>query len=200
MFGAVFIFALIIYGIVQVAKNTKDDFEGRRLYKDEKSNTYLAYDGSRRDLDTGKQRFIYHQNGDRYMVGEDIETVNLSQKEREEKYEKVKLNHAPDQTVVFYEKEPLKATKRGVRYKDLKTGDIYVVREDKNANSFYVTFDNRVVRFADNERKYRKEFGVYDEEEERELVTAFQEAINNAPKDTLWKDPTLIYHKKGRRL
>ena len=49
-------------------------------------------------------------------------------------------------------------------------------------------------------KKYRKEFGIYDEEKEKELVGAFQKSINNAPKDTFWKDPTMIYHKAGQRL
>lgn len=198
MFGAIFIFTLIICGIVYIISSAIENSENKKKYKDNISNTYMGYDGIYRDLDTDKPRFMYRQNGDRYMKGDDIGIVNISQLERDKEYEQAKNKSIDGKTVSFYSNEPANAytcerIKKGVRYKDLENGEIYVVRQDRYRNRFFVTLNNRVVRFTDMERKNKIEFNNYDEQKEKELVREFQEEINKASNDPYWKDPTVIF-------
>lgn len=189
MFGAVFLLFIFIIGLIALTKNIKHDYENRIEYSDKKTNTYLAYDGIYRDLDTGKSRFFYRRNGDRYMRGEDIAERNLSQEEREAEYQQYKQSPTPGRTTCFYSNEPLDISKekRGRRYKDLETGVLYVVRRDKKGRTFYVDLDNHVVRYTDSFRK------KWNHDDEAEAIKEFQEAINNAISNEYWKmDPTLI--------
>lgn len=195
MFGAVFIFGLLIYAIIHFFHNVREDYDGRQRYYDPSSNTYLSYDGTRRNINNGAYRFIYHKNGDRYMEGDDVGVVNLSQQEREKEYERLKSNHDDDKTTMFYAKDSSEDIIKGARYRDLNTGEIYVLRDDKEHNQFYVTLNNKVVRFSDTEKRNKKLYGVYDEKKEMELIEKFQTEINRASQDPFWKDPTMIFQR-----
>lgn len=196
MFGAAFIFFILIYSVITCFKNVRYDLENRKQYKNTSLNTYLSYDGTYRDLDTGKYRaFRKDKHGDFYMRGEDITEINLSQIERERKYLKgVQL----EETVSFYQNEPSlikygSGVKRGRRYKDFKTGDIYVIRKDHLGRSYYVTLNNKVVRYTDGFKKALISRNSYDKNKERIAVNNFQKKINSVANDSFWKDdPTLI--------
>ena len=196
MFGVTFIFMIIICAFITLCKDVKCDLENRKQYSDIKTNTYLAYDGNFRDLDTGKYRTFHRdKNGDLHMEGEDICDVNISQRQREENYKKGAL---PGRTTCFYSNEPAlihygSHVKRGCRYKDYQTGELYVVRRDKKGHSFYVTFNNKVVRYTDSYIKILNKYGCYDKAKEKEAVENFQKRIDSVLNDDFWKkDPTLI--------
>ena len=191
MFGATFLVFVFIVVVVTFTKNVKHDLENRERFTDKKTNTYLSYDGNYRDLNTGKYRSFYRKNGDLYMSGEDIEERNVSKEEREKEYLYYQNNPVPNRTTCFYENEPsrlcsLGKEKRGRRYKDLKTGDLYVIRRSKNGEAFYVDFNDKVIRFTDHFRKG-------NEEREQDAIKAFQKDIDDAKANKLWTmDPTLV--------
>lgn len=190
MFGALFLLFIFFAALITLIRNVRDDIEGRRDFKNSFTNTYIAYDGCYRDLDTGKYRSFSRRNGDIYMRGDGIQERNISQEKRNAEYQYYKDHPSPNRTTCFYENEPKQneynpMVKRGGRYKDLKTGEIYVIREDKT-HVFYVDLNDKVIRYTDFFRKGR------DNSDEEEAVRKFQESIDKAKANKYWKmDPTL---------
>lgn len=185
MFGAVFLLGVVICSIIALVRNTKEDYHNRTDYRHDQSNTYLAHDMVYRDLDTGKARFLHKENGDLIMRGEDIEPVNLSQIERDKEYEKLKNKTNLSRTTCFFEPDPKVAkygTMRGNRYKDLETGEIYVVRRFQR-RSFYVGLaDRKVKRYTDSQKRSSSNM-----DEEKDIVN-FQKEIDEAKNDQFWKN------------
>lgn len=181
MFGAIFIIIFVIFGIVTICKNVAEDYDGRKNYRNDFTNTYMGYDGVDRDLDTGKARFFYRENGDQIMRKEEsLETINVSQQKRDIEYEKAKKGYYPGRTTMYYAPSPKapygSRIMNGARYKDIETGEIYVVREF-NRQSFYVDLKGKVVRYTDFQKKHTP-----DKEREFKEVAAFQKEIERAKK------------------
>lgn len=204
MFGAFFLVYILCYSTYTFVHNLKQNIRNRERTYDEVSNTYVCYNGNLVDMDTGRARFVYcDSNYDKWLCGKDIQDVNLSQRQREIEYEKLKDN-PKQRTAIYYEPEPPNiiygdGTKRGRRYKDLHTGDLYIVRLDENGHAFYVRVDDdKVVRFTDKHISNLLEWNLYKKEEEIKAVKEFQDKIDKAKTESFWKrhDPTLIGDSK----
>ena len=200
MFGALFFLYIFCSGLYSIFKNCKITFKNMNETYDPLSNTYISYKGTLVDMDTGEARFTcFDSNHDKWLHGKNIQSINLSQKQREIEYEKLKKNPG-QRTAIFFESEPINivygdGTKRGRRYKDLFNGDLYVVRLDKNGRAFYVRVkDNKVIRYTDRYISYLSERNSYNKEEEVVAIKAFQDKIDKAKEEPFWRrhDPTLI--------
>lgn len=200
MLGALFFIYLFCYGFYIFFKRLKETIRLMDQTYDAQSNTYMSYDGTLVDKGTGKIRFIHgDKHGDRWLIGPGIQPLNLSQQEREKEYLRLKENPG-DKTVILYEREPENKTygdgiKRGSRYKDLHTGDLYVERHLKRGDDFYVRIsDDKVIRFTDRHKERLLEWGMYTKEGEIAAINEFQKEIDEAKKDKyFWNDdPTLI--------
>lgn len=185
MFGAVFLLGVILYVIYSIVKNTREDYQNRTEYRNKETNTYLAHDLIHRDLDSGKARFFYRENHDIYMRGDDIETVNISQRKRDDEYQALKKEHSPNRTTCYYSPSPqvhAYDTMLGNRYKDLQTGEILVVREFKRKGFYVGLKDQAVKRYTDCQRKFS---GTNHEKRD---VEEFQKEINEAKTQNYWKN------------
>jgi hypothetical protein len=100
---------------------------------------------------------------------------------------------------MFYSYEPPNliygdGIKRGRRFKDLYTEDLYVIRHDKYGNGFYVRIcDNKVIRYTDNYISHLSEWNMYKKDDEKNAINEFQKEIDRVKDKSFWKDdPTLI--------
>ena len=162
MFGIIVFIILVIYVIRMFILNSTDDIKGRREFRNDHFNTYIDHNGINRDLDTNQYRSITKDyNGDIYLKGKDIGNVNISQQDREKEYQQYKnaLEHGLDigRTTTYWSPSPnFNPSKEinilGKRYKDLKSGEILVVRVHEYKN-YYVTIDTmEVLRYTDFQR------------------------------------------------
>lgn len=136
LFGLFYtVFGLGCKGISSI-KNTLEDEENKKLYRDNECNTYLDHNATRRDLNTNHRMSIeYAYNGDIWL--RDSETGkyvrNLTDERAERKYQAEKAKVAcgeSDRTHIQYgTDEHRKDTFPGYRYKDFKTGKLYVARK-----------------------------------------------------------------------
>lgn len=116
-------------------KNSLEDSENRTKYRDDETNTYLDHNMTRRDLRTNHRMSVERSyKGDMWL--RDCETGhyvrNLSDERAEQKYqiEKAKADRgASDRTHIrFGNNDHHCDSVRGYRYKDFKTGKMYVAR------------------------------------------------------------------------
>lgn len=116
-------------------KNSIEDSENRTKYRDNECNTYLDHNMTRRDLRTNHRMSVERSyKGDLWL--KDCETGhyvrNLSDERAEQQYQMEKAKAArgeSDRTHIKYGKnEHYNDTIAGYRYKDFKTGKLYVVR------------------------------------------------------------------------
>lgn len=201
MFGVIFGLGIAVYLIYLSLANSYQDGQNKRKYKDISTNTYIDHDGVSRDLNTNRYRSItLDSHGDRHMWGKDIGDINLSQLDRKKEYEdyKDRLKRGEDigRTTVFWEHSPFykMGAKNilGNRYKDIATGDIFVVREHKH-KAYYVSIsDLKAIRYTDSQREFYKEKNKYDENTEIANIKDFQETIDKQRYDSSYiGDPTL---------
>lgn len=204
MFGVLFLIYMFYYITHKFIRDLKQTIRNMDKTYDNLSNTYISYNGSLIDRTTGKLRFIYYDSKhDKWLCGKGIQSINLSQKQREIEYEKLK-NSPGQRTAIFYEQEPSNiiygdGTKRGPRYKDLYTDDLYVVRLDENGHAFYVKVnDDKVIRYTDRYIKNLLEWNAYKKDDEVNAIKEFQNKIDKAKTESFWKlhDPTLIGNSK----
>lgn len=204
MFGVLFLIYIFYYVTHKFIRDLKQTIRNMDKTYDSLSNTYISYDGSLVDKKTGEPRFIYYDlKYDKWLCGKNIQNINLSQKQREMEYEKLR-NNPGQKTAIFYEQEPPNiiygdGTKRGRRYKDLFNEDLYVVRLDENGHAFYIRVnDDKVIRYTDRYITNLLERDAYNVEEEIRAKKDFQEKIDKAKTESFWKrhDPTLIGDSK----
>ena len=196
MFGIIVAIIIIIYLVYSSISNSIEDGKGKRLFKDESTNTYLDHNGVSRDLKTDKYRSItVDYNGDRHLWGKDIGDINLSRNKRIEEYEHYKRNPIKGRTTVYWEPSPIyKLGERNVlgkRYKDIETGDIYVVRSN-NWKHYYVEINKlKVIRYTDSQKRMLEEHNNYSRKKEHEDVATFQSLIERQRNDeTFIGDPS----------
>lgn len=201
MFGIIVFIILVIYVIRMFILNSTDDIKGRREFRNDHFNTYIDHNGINRDLDTNQYRSITKDyNGDIYLKGKDIGNVNISQQDREKEYQQYKnaLEHGVDigRTTTYWSPSPnFNPSKEinvlGKRYKDLKSGEILVVRVHEYKN-YYVTIDTmEVLRYTDFQRYTMEQHNNYSKEKEIKDVEEFQKYINNRRSDSKFiGDPT----------
>ena len=200
MFGLIFGLGIAVYLIYLSLANSYFDGQNKRKYRDDSTNTYIDHNGVSRDLLTNRYRSITKDYfGDRHMWGKDIGDINLSQLNREKEYEdyRERLRHGEDigRTTVFWEHSPFyKNGERnllGKRYKDIATGNIFIVRQHRNKNYYVDINDLKVIRYTDRQREFYKEQKMYSEKIEIEGVKDFQETINKQRYDSSFiGDPT----------
>lgn len=115
--------------------NFLEDSENRTKYRDNETNTYLDHNMTRRDLRTNHQMSVEKSNqGDIWL--RDCETGhyvrNLSDERAEQKYQIEKAKAArgeSDRTHIRYgDNDHRYDSIRGYRYKDFKTGKLYVAK------------------------------------------------------------------------
>ena len=201
MFGIIVFIILVIYVIRMFILNSTDDIKGRGEFRNDHFNTYIDHNGINRDLDTNQYRSITTDyNGDIYLKGKDIGNVNISQQDREKEYQQYKnaLEHGLDigRTTTYWSPSPnFNPSKEinvlGKRYKDLKSGEILVVRVHEYKN-YYVTIDTmEVLRYTDFQRYTMEQHNNYSKEKEIKDVKEFQKYINNRRSDLKFiGDPT----------
>lgn len=116
-------------------KNSLEDNENRTKYRDNETNTYLDHNMTKRDLNTNHV-MAYHKANNGDVLLKDCETgryvKNISQDRTEKKYQEERakaLRGESDRTHIRYgDDEHRKDTFPGYRYKDFKTGKLYVER------------------------------------------------------------------------
>ena len=201
MFGIIVFIILVIYVIRMFILNSTDYIKGRSEFRNDRFNTYIDHNGINRDLDTNQYRSITRDyNGDIYLKGKDIGNVNISQQDREKEYRQYKnaLEHGLDigRTTTYWSPSPnFNPSKEinvlGKRYKDLKSGEILVVRVHEYKN-YYVTIDTmEVLRYTDFQRYTMEQHNNYSKEKEIKDVEEFQKYINNRRSDLKFiGDPT----------
>lgn len=136
LFGLFYtIFGVGCKGISSI-KNTLEDEKNKTLYRDNECNTYLDHNAVRRDLNTNHRMDIQHaSNGDIWLRDSDTGRYvrNLTDERAERKYQAEKAKVArgeSDRTHIQYgTDEHRKDTFPGYRYKDFKTGKLYVARK-----------------------------------------------------------------------
>ena len=135
LFGLFYtVFGLGCKGVSNI-KNTLKDNENKTLYRDNETNTYFDHNMNRRDLNTNHHMSVQHtSNGDIWL--RDSETGkyvrNLTDERAERKYQEEKAKAArgeSDRTHIRYgTDEHIQDKFPGYRYKDFKTGKLYVAR------------------------------------------------------------------------
>lgn len=207
MFGAIFFIGIIIAVIIHNIRNFGADYSARLNTFSNDTNTFIDHNGAFRDIDTWEyKRISYDENGDKWVEDEKGNKLNISQKKRNEEYNKYlkMIKNGNDisviRTATYYEPGPTKenyGTILGKRYKDLETGCIMIVRCFNN-KFFYVDKDeSKVLRYTDHQRKLLRKINnaiKHDENIEKKDVEAFQKAIDKAIWDPNYKlgDPTRV--------
>lgn len=121
---------------VSSVKNALEDNENKTLYRDNECNTYLDHNATRRDLNTNHRMSIERaSNGDMWLRDTDTGKYvkNLTDERAERKYQEEKtkaFRGESDRTHIQYgSDEHRKDTFPGYRYKDFKTGKLYIARK-----------------------------------------------------------------------
>lgn len=121
---------------VSSIKNILEDEENKTIYRDNECNTYLDHNATRRDLDTNHRMSIEHaSNGDIWLRDTDTGRYvrNLTDERAERKYQEEKAKAAcgkSDRTHIQYGTDEHRQDEfPGYRYKDFKTGKLYVARK-----------------------------------------------------------------------
>ncbi len=204
-------------------KNTLKDNENKTLYRDNETNTYFDHNMNRRDLNTNHHMSVQHtSNGDIWL--RDSETGkyvrNLTDERAERKYQEEKAKAArgeSDRTHIRYgTDEHIQDKFPGYRYKDFKTGKLYVARymiftEEHykmlhlwsgygvSQQSFSVLFDpetKKIVRLTDCTIESMLGQGALMEDINAFLPKYVKEYYEHMaePYDTLYKDR--LYYQK----
>ena len=135
------LFLYILTSIIgKIGWSIQQSSMNRQAYKNTynpKTNTYIDWKGCKRDATTNKPHIVINdRNGDRVQKNEKWDTIrNFSEEERNREY-KNNNNYSvyPMSDVILGQYEL-----KGIRYKDKRTGRLYVVRAfdvyDKKTNN-----------------------------------------------------------------
>lgn len=194
--GAVLEIARGISGIGCTIENAKGKQRGREREANGQNPSHTYYDrkGVERDLITNEIRRTSRQDGDKVLTNKYGEVVrNFSQEEREANLAIAKMFPKPYVTVIPWGDAPHKAECKGKRYKDIETGDIYVVREIPVTGSItqkYGYYMNATtgdyVRPCDYEM-YRIDKGVRTLDEVRACLEEYLKRKKTHFDDDVWK-------------
>ncbi len=206
MLGLLIAFAGFGAAAVSGFKGYMDDLDGQIRGQQREANgenpwgVYYDGHGRCRDLRTNQPRNIDHdyRTGDTIMKDQYLHPVaNLSEEWRRKRYRELQANHPEWQTTMFYgtlNRRRANDEVAGERWKDLRTGEIYVARE-YNRLKFYMNMaTGKFVRISDaqvldnkrTERDYKERgldpasnYGYATEERIRECMAAREEELKD---------------------
>ena len=135
LFGLFYtLFGIGCKGISNIGDTIKDN-ENRTIYRDNETNTYYDHNMNRRDLSTNHLMHTEKDvNGDVWLrdleTGRYVQNITAGRVEQKYQEEKAKaLSGRSDRTHIRYgDNEHRKDEFPGIRYKDFKTGKLYVER------------------------------------------------------------------------
>lgn len=178
MFGILyFAYSAIMSGIAHISGKVRDITTMVDTYD---SSTGLSYDSKSRyyDATMGNQQvvFVSHNNGRAYT--RDLKTYkvlrDLTQEKMDAELQYYKNHPDPNHTVVRWstsEDEPNcnaaieRNVPHGIRYKDIKTGKIYVTRTFKKDGAYYADKFNKM-KLPRNEKEKKECMELYNKASE----------------------------------
>ena len=196
MIGALLIFGCLGAAAVSGFKGWMDDAAGYERGKEREARgenpwgTYRDGHGCNRDLRTGEYRNVTYdyETGDTILRGQYQKFVgNLSEEWRQKRYQELKNNHPDWQTAMYYGelKKSIEWTRNcvtGCKWKDLRTGTIYVARTYDNISFYMNMTTGEFVRVSDsqilNNKRIEDEYAARGLDPSSNLGYATEERIS----------------------
>ena len=193
MFGLIYGLIGIIGRVGLSIKNISDERYCKKHFNDPDTNTYLDAYGTRRDIDTnGIRNVIKDKNGD-VVLSDPFNNIirNYSKEKRDAKYSNPKYTAI---RMTDWNVDSIGC--RGVRFKDKKTGELYVVRgfyvENFKHVKFFMSVDTaHLIRMSDGEMARPKT------QQEILIINKFIKDFNNKQDSHWYAIDSQKYHDVG---
>lgn len=165
MIGIVLWLASAITRTGMSVRNVFKDVNESQKAKENKKLTYFDTNGCQRLVSNHEAVYESHNPfGDHVINKNGKVLINISEQERQKRFDEAKRNNNPDITAIFWDehykkyKNPCETKEiKGARYKDIETGRLMVIKSICGHDFFLDTQTKKVIRRSDKEISLAKQ-------------------------------------------